>query len=56
MPEKKIAKCGHEIFEVPKNLGLYCYEYCCNCCPDAHNSPCQKEKKEGTLIQTLNNF
>ncbi|KKN53356.1 hypothetical protein LCGC14_0603260 [marine sediment metagenome] len=53
MVETKIGKCGCKIFHVSRFEGLYCFEYCCNCCPDKYNSPCQNEKKEGTLFENL---
>ena len=49
----KIGKCGCKIFDVPRFKGLYCEIYCCMHCPDAKTSPCQKEKKEGSVIENL---
>ena len=56
MVKTKIAKCGCKIFDVERFNGLYCYNYCCNHCPDAKKSPCQKEKKKGTFVEELKNF
>ena len=53
MVETKIGKCGHEIYHVPRFKGLYCFVYCCNCCPDKYISPCQNEKKFGGLMENL---
>lgn len=54
--QTKIANCGCKIFDVKRFKGMYCYEYCCNHCPDAKNHPCQKEKIEGTFLTQLNKF
>jgi len=52
----KIGLCGCKIFDVERFKGLYCFNYCCNCCPDKKNNPCQKEKKTGGFLQQLKNF
>ena len=51
--KKPCKKCNQDIFIVPRFKGLYCYDYCCRCCPDSKTFPCQKEKIEGTCIENL---
>ena len=53
MVETKVGNCGCKIFVVPRFKGLYCHGYCCNHCPEAKISPCQKERKYGTLMENL---
>ena len=33
--------------------GSYCSMYCCGCCPDNKASPCQKEKRDGSMFDEL---
>lgn len=33
--------------------GSYCAIYCCACCPDKNRSPCQKEVRDGTILENL---
>lgn len=53
MVETKIGKCGCKIFDIPRFKELYCYDYCCNHCPEAKISPCQNERKFGTPLENL---
>lgn len=31
----------------PPDRYNYCHSFCCKCCPDARNTPCDKEKADG---------
>jgi len=54
MTKTKIGSgCGCKIFDVPRFEGMYCFDYCCNHCPDAKTSPCQKERIEGGVMENL---
>lgn len=57
IPKKKVkcyGGCNYELV-APEAFpsGSYCSQYCCGCCPDAKNSPCQKEKKTGGFFDNL---
>ena len=50
--ENRCLKCGRKVNSVPKWEQYYCNHYCCNpCCPDAHISPCHKEKIEALELE-----
>jgi hypothetical protein len=52
-----VCSCGNTITRiVPRFSGRYCNKYCCGCCPDAKNSPCQNDKIDGTLVENLASY
>jgi hypothetical protein len=49
----KIGVCGCKIFDIERFKGSYCDDYCCNHCPEAKVSPCQRERIDGTPMEAL---
>lgn len=53
----KCVKCGYELFSktygdkvFPPEKYNYCHSYCCNCCPHAKTTPCDKEIVDGNTF------
>jgi len=50
----KCLGCGCEITYISRYDSLPCNQYCCGkCCPYAKQSPCPKEKLEGSALEQL---